>query len=43
MAAVFMPDRERKANNTMARELEDMVLEALKHDERYDPLPTKFD
>ena len=34
MAAVFMPDRERKANNTMARALEDMVVEALKHDEK---------
>lgn len=34
MATVFMPDRERKANNMMARTLEDMVVEALKHDEK---------
>lgn len=34
MATVFMPDRERKANNKMARTLEDMVVDALKHDEK---------
>lgn len=34
MAAIFMPDRERKANNVLARGLEDLVINALKHDEK---------
>jgi hypothetical protein len=34
MATVFMPDRERKANTKMARTLEEMVVDALKHDEK---------
>lgn len=34
MATIFMPDRERKANNKMARMLEEMVIEALKHDDK---------
>ena len=34
MATIFMPDRERKANTKMARTLEEMVGDALKHDEK---------
>jgi len=34
MAAIFMPDRERKANNELARSLENLVIDALKHDDR---------
>lgn len=34
MATIFMPDRERKANTEMARALEKLVVEALKHDEK---------
>lgn len=34
MATIFMPDRERKASNKMAHMLEDMVIDALKHDEK---------
>lgn len=34
MATIFMPDRERKAHTKMARDLEDLVVDALKHDEK---------
>ncbi len=34
MATIFMPDRERKANNKMARTLEDFVVDELKRDEK---------
>lgn len=34
MATIFMPDRERKANTKLARTLEEMVVDALKHDEK---------
>lgn len=32
LAAIFMPDRERKANNQLARRLENLVIDALKGD-----------
>ncbi len=34
MAAIFMPDRERKANTVLARMLEQRVIEALKGDDK---------
>lgn len=34
LATIFMPDRERKANNTLSRMLEDLVIKALKEDKR---------
>ena len=34
MASIFMPDRERKANIGLARSLENLVIDALQHDEK---------
>lgn len=34
LANIFMPDRERKAENNQSRLLEDTVVQALKHDEK---------
>lgn len=34
MASIFMPDRERKASNELSRSLENLVIDALKHDEK---------
>jgi hypothetical protein len=34
MSTIFMPDRERKADTVMARMLEDMVIDALKRDDK---------
>lgn len=34
LANIFMPDRERKANNNQSRQLEDIVVQAMKGDEK---------
>ncbi len=34
LATIFMPDRERKASNNLSRMLEDLVIKALKDDDR---------
>jgi len=34
LANIFMPDRERKANNNQSRQLEDIVVQALKGDDK---------